>query len=121
MKMRQRRRRGPSVAVVSSQLELAQLSHLLLAALCAGFFGWAHSVTTDASTGDRRCRKLHRSDRTTNFTKSQKISLIPTSRGTLGVWTLSGKLKTRVSILSPTLPRRRPSSRKQPCFVFPTE
>ncbi len=76
---------------------------------------------TDANTADRRCRKSRRSDRTTNFIKSQKISLIPTSRGTPGVWTLSGKLKTRVSILSVTSLRCRPSSRKPRCFVFPTE
>src|SRR5437773_12080193 len=110
-----------SVAVVSSRLELARLSHSLLAALCGDFFGWAHLVTTDANTEDRGCRKSRRSDRTTNFTKSQKTSLIPTSRGIPGVWTLSGKLKTRVFILSQTLPRCQPSSRNRRCFVFPTE
>ena len=38
-----------------------------------------------------------------------------------GAWTLLAKLKTRVFILSPTLPRCRPLSRKRRCFVFPTE
>src|SRR5439155_1793547 len=105
----------------SSPLELARLSHSLLAALCAGFFGWVHLVTTGANMADRRCRKSRRFVQTTNFTKSQKTWLIPTSRGIPGVWILSGKLKTRVFIRLPTLPRCQLSSRKRRCFVFPTE
>src|SRR6266567_4514358 len=74
-----------------------------------------------ANMAGRRCRKSRRFVRTTNFTRSQKISLIPTSRGIPGVWTLLGKLKTRVFIRLPTSQRCQLSSRKRRCFVFPTE
>ena len=47
-----------SVAVVSSRSELARLSRSLLAALCAGFFGWAHLVTTGANIGGPKVQKI---------------------------------------------------------------
>src|SRR5437773_12205163 len=110
-----------SVVAVLSRSELARPSRSLLGALCAAFFGWAHLVTTDANTGDLRCRESRRSDPTTNFTKLPRTSLILTLHGSRGAWTLSAKLTTRACILSPTSQRCLLSSRKQRCFVFPTE
>ena len=54
------------------------------------------------------------------FYQVSKTSLILISHGIRGAWTLLAKLKTRMFILSPTLPRCRPFSRKRRCFVFPT-